>query len=283
MVSVNSSDSATDWRHDLDADLAERGFDRHAGLDADQQQIERIGKCAPDRELALRDRVLQEQHRRLQSEIGRGDAHADLHRHRFFHVRDHEHIQHRPDEEQDRRHQPEEQERDVRRVPAIAGHDQLFARGFLGQPFAEVEVLHHLGDQLLRRLAQRHLFGPGETLALALADPLAFAGDRLHALGQTFAGKQRHDQRIGGRAHGDSGEQHGHEPRVVELVDQELNHAAPSEVEIDHFLHHDDADGHPASRSRPASIGRSDGSTAARCNPGSRGRPAASRSAATNR
>ena len=53
MVSVNSSDSATDCVHDLEADLAERGFDRHAGFDADQQQIERIGKGALDRELAL--------------------------------------------------------------------------------------------------------------------------------------------------------------------------------------------------------------------------------------
>jgi hypothetical protein len=42
---------------------------------------------------------------------------------------------------------------------------------------------------LLRRLTQRHFLGTGKTLALALPDPLAFAGDRLHAFLQTFAGK----------------------------------------------------------------------------------------------
>jgi hypothetical protein len=134
-------------------------------------------------------------------------------------VRDQEHVHDRAQEKQRRRHQPEEQEGDVRRLPAIAGHDELFARGFLGQPFSKIEVFHHPGDQLLRGLAQRHLFGRGETIAFALPDPLALARDRLHALFQLFARKQRHDQRIRRRAHGDGGEQHGHEPRVVELVD----------------------------------------------------------------
>ena len=36
-------------RADFGGDLAERHLDRHAGLDADQQQIERIGKRALDR------------------------------------------------------------------------------------------------------------------------------------------------------------------------------------------------------------------------------------------
>ena len=193
----------------------------------------------------LRDRVLQEQHRRLQAEIGGADADADLDRQRFVHLRDHEHIEHRADEHHDRCHRAEEQEGDVGRLAAIAGHDQLVARGFLRQPFGQVEVFHHLGDELLRRLAQRYLFGLGEPVALALPDPLAFAGDRLHALGEAFAGEQRHDQRVGGRARRDGGEQHGHEPCVVELGDQEINHAAPSEVEVDHFLHHEDADRHP--------------------------------------
>ena len=64
---------------------------------------------------------------------------------------------------------------------------------------------------MLWRLAQRNLFGLGEAFALALSDPLALARDRLHALLQTFAREQRHDQRIGRRAHGDGREQHGHE------------------------------------------------------------------------
>ena len=39
-------------RADLFADLAERRLDRHAGFDADQQQVERIGKRPLDRESA---------------------------------------------------------------------------------------------------------------------------------------------------------------------------------------------------------------------------------------
>ena len=212
---------------------------------------------------------LQEQHRRLQPEIGSAEAHSDLDRQRLLHVRDHENVQHRRKEHDDGRHQPEKQEGDVRRVPAIAGHGELVARGLLGQPFPEIEIIHHLGYELLRRLAQRDLLGLVQTLALALPDPLAFACHRLHALGEAFAGEQRHHQRIGGRARGDRSEQHGHEMSVVKLVDQEFNHAAPSEVEVDHSLHYEDADGHPDHAAAPASTGRSDGSTAARCIAGS--------------
>ena len=140
---------------------------------------------------------------------------------------------------------PEEQEGDVGRLAAIAGLHQLVARGFLGQPFSEIEVFHDPGYELLRRLAQRYLLGPVHAVALALPDPLALARDRLHALGETFAGEHRHHQRVGRRAGRDGGEQHRHEVRVVDLVDQKINHAAPSEVEIDHFLHHEDAHGHP--------------------------------------
>ena len=160
-------------------------------------------------------------------------------------MRDHENIQHRRQEKHDRRYQPEEQECDVRRVPAVSGHGELFERGLLRQPFAEVEVLHDLGDELLRCLTQRDLFGLGEALALALSNPLAFARNRLHALFQSPGCQQRHDQGVGSRACGDGGEQHRHEARVMELGDQKINHAAPSEIEVDHSLHHEDADRHP--------------------------------------
>ena len=204
------------------------------------------GKARLIGELALADGVLQEQHRRLQAEIGGAEANADLDRQRLVQVRDHEHVEGCAEKQHDRRHRAGEQERDIGRVAAIAGHDQLVARGFLRQPFGQVEVFHHLGDDLLRGLAQRHLLRFVEAVALALPEPFALAGDRLHALGKAFAGKQRHDQRVSGRARRDGGEQHGHEPCVVELGDDKLNHAAPSEVEVDHFLHHQDADRHPA-------------------------------------
>ena len=73
-------------------------------------------------------------------------------------------------------------------MAAIAGHHQFFLRGFLCQPFGQIEIFHHLGDDLLRRLAQRDLLGLVEAIALALADPLTLVCDHLHALGEVFAG-----------------------------------------------------------------------------------------------
>ena len=163
----------------------------------------------------------------------------------FSKMRDHKHVQHRGNEKHDRRYRPEEQERDIGRLAAITCLGQLVARGFLRQPFSEVEVLHHLGDDLFRRLPQRHFFGLVETLALPRPDPLTLAGDRLHAFGQPFAREQRHDQRIGRGADRDSGKQHGHEMGIVNLFDQKTNHAAPLEVEVDHFFHDEDAYRHP--------------------------------------
>ena len=65
--------------------------------------------------------------------------------------------------------------------------------------FAEVEIFHDLGNELLRVCRSDTFSDLGEALALALPEPLALAGDRLHALVQPFAGEQRHDQGIGGR------------------------------------------------------------------------------------
>jgi hypothetical protein len=174
--------------------------------------------------LTLADGVFQEQHRGLQPEIGCGDANAELDRQGFVHLRDHEHVEDGRDKQHDRRHRAGEQKRDVGRVATIAGHDQLVAGGFLCQPFGQVEIFHHLGNELFRGLPQRHLFRFGEAVALALAQPFALAGNRLHALGEAFAGKQRHDQRVGGRARRYRGKQHGHEPRVVHLGDHKINH-----------------------------------------------------------
>ena len=57
-------------RADLLADLAECRLDRHAGLDADQQQVERVRESAADRQLALLDLVLQEDERQLHADEG---------------------------------------------------------------------------------------------------------------------------------------------------------------------------------------------------------------------
>src|SRR6185437_7925162 len=87
-------------------------------------------------------------------------------------------------------------------------------------------------DELLRRLAQRYLLGLVQPLALALADTVAFVGDRLHALGEALTREQRHDQRISGGARRNRGKQHGHEVRVMELAGQELEHRHPQKSKL---------------------------------------------------
>ena len=56
------------------------------------------------------------------------------------------------------------------------------ARGFLRQPFAEVEVFHHLRNDLLRRLAKRYLFRFVEPVTLALTTA---TGSRIVIVAQT--------------------------------------------------------------------------------------------------
>ena len=112
------------------------------------------------------------------------------------------------------------------RRAAKAGHHQLLARRFLGEPFGEVEIVHHPGNDLLRCLPQRDLFGLVEALALALAHALALARHRLHALGHVLAGEQRHHQRVDGEARGERREQHGHEADVVKLCYEKVDHTS---------------------------------------------------------
>ena len=56
---------------DLGRDLVEGRFYGHAGLHADQHQIQRIGKRPLDRLLAALDEVGDEQIRQIETEIGR--------------------------------------------------------------------------------------------------------------------------------------------------------------------------------------------------------------------
>ena len=65
--------------------------------------------------------------------------------------------------------------------------------------------------------------------------------------------QKRHRERHDGRDRADRGEQHRHEPGVVKLFDDEIDHGA-SEVEIDHLAHDHDAGEHP--QAQPASIMR---------------------------
>src|SRR5690606_18833670 len=100
---------------------------------------ERIGECTLDRQLPLADGVLEEQHRGLHAEPGGQNADADLDRHRLLEIENHEDIERSGDQEYDRRDEAEEQERDVRRMTAVACHDQLFLGLLLSEPLAKVE------------------------------------------------------------------------------------------------------------------------------------------------
>ena len=82
-------------RADFPADPFERRLDRHAGFDADQQQVERIRKRALDRELALGDAVLQEEIRRLHAGVGGGEADSDLDHRRLVELEHDEQIEQR--------------------------------------------------------------------------------------------------------------------------------------------------------------------------------------------
>ena len=128
-------------RPDLVADLPERGLDRHAELNADQQQIERVGESALDRQLAALDLVLQQHQRQLHADIGGGDTDADLDHRRLIKLENDEQIYDREQEQRDRRQHAEKQIGHVGRLAAIAGLDELQARFFLAHPFAEVEAI----------------------------------------------------------------------------------------------------------------------------------------------
>jgi hypothetical protein len=103
-------------------------------------------------------------------------------------------------------------------VAAIAGLNQHFARVFLTDPFAQIEVLNngiHVG---FRRLPQRNFVSQSEALALALPDLLALEGDGLHARGQIVPHQKRHRQGKYGSACRDRREQHGKKLRIYKML-----------------------------------------------------------------
>jgi hypothetical protein len=226
--------------------LAESGFDRHAGFDADEQQVERVREGPLDRSVATRDLVLHEQHRQVHAEIGGREAHTDLDRGRLIDFEEDEDIEQRADQHDGRHHQPEEQEGDVRRLAAVARLHQQRARLLLAHPLVQVELLDDGLHVLLGGAAQHHLLAAREPLALALAHLLPLERHRLHALGE----------RVGRRSGMASVSTVAIAPMAANTIARKRGSwifwirssimMRTSEVEIDHLAHDEDADRHPS-------------------------------------
>jgi hypothetical protein len=200
--------------------LAEARFDRHAGFDADQQQVERVGKRAPDRKLAARDLVLHEQAGQVHAEIRGGEAHPDLDHRRLADVEDDEKIEQRDHQHGHRHDHAEEQIGDVGRLAAIPGLHEELARLLLSHPLVEVELVDDGLHVLLGRAAQGDLVAAaGQPFALALADFFPFERDRFHALAQRIGGDERHRQGEHGCNRSNGGEHHCQEARIAQLFD----------------------------------------------------------------
>src|SRR3954463_14616322 len=88
-----------------------------------------------------------------------------------------------------------------------------------------------------------------QALALAGANLVALDADRLHAPRQAVALEERHRHGPDARRGGDPRQHHDEELRLGELHEEEREHRpterVPLKVEVDHLLHHADADHHP--------------------------------------
>src|SRR5262249_13799872 len=85
-------------RSDLVTDLSERGFDRHARFDANQEQVKGVGENPFDRQLAAFDLVLKQQERQLHADVGGKNADAELDRRRLIELENHKQVDQRKQE-----------------------------------------------------------------------------------------------------------------------------------------------------------------------------------------
>jgi hypothetical protein len=166
--------------------------------------------------------------------MGRDEDAAELEQQRHRDDLEHEQVEAGDEDHGDRHHQPEEQERNLRMLAAVAGHDELVPGALRAEPVVELEAVDGLLHVGFRSLAQRHfLLRLREPLALAGADLVALEGDRLHAPAEAVALDERHrdgEHRRGGR---DPDEDHGHELRVAELAVEKGNHRGALRVGLE--------------------------------------------------
>ena len=152
-------------------------------------------------------------------EIGAGYCAADLGYDRHVRTEEQEHVDQHENEERDWRDGAEEQEGDFRLTSAETGHCQLRFRLLGSEPFLEREIVDELAHIGLGLHAQRRrLVARRQTLSLASADLLAFAGDRFHALGKRIGIQQRHGDREDRRDDGDRHQQSHNCARIAQLL-----------------------------------------------------------------
>src|SRR5581483_10190107 len=109
--------------------------------DADQQQIERIGKAAFDLRLPVLNLVLEEQVRQVHAGICTKQADAQLDCRGLVEIDHDKQVKCGSQQRERRRDQAEEQKGDVGRLPAIARLHQFGARFLLSQPFVQIKLV----------------------------------------------------------------------------------------------------------------------------------------------
>jgi hypothetical protein len=131
-------------RADFLGDAAEGGFDRQAGLDADQQQVQRIGEGRGERRLPPLDRV--DHQDRRQKEAGQDGCRDDrrLGRHRGVDLVAAEQQQCRDAAERQRRRDPREDEEGDGVGVAPVGLEQLLLHVLTGEQVADLHPVHQI-------------------------------------------------------------------------------------------------------------------------------------------
>ena len=214
-------------RADLVGDPAERRFHRHAGLDADQQQIERVRPGHLDRLLALGSAIADVQHRCVKARISDHNTDEQLDEGRLLGETVHEEdIDRRQREEDERQHQAEEQEPGQRILAAEARHLQLGQRTFVDERPTQIQPLDdgaHAGRLLFAQALATPVGLRGKTGALLGAELVALEGDGLHA-GLERVAAERGQQREDRREDGNADQQRDHEDRIGDRVHDLIGH-----------------------------------------------------------
>ncbi len=190
-------------RSDLFGHLLQRRLDRHAGLDADQQQIERVGKGTQNQLLAARDQPVESDarqdvaNRRHCQRGGRRGRQRDT---ALRIERENGKARQRQDE---RSRGAQEQEQRLRASATEAGHAQTQRQAAVGWALLVPEAAHQPGDQGRAVLAHLGLAARRQLDEPLLPQMRALAGNAAHPRLQPRIGLgghgEGHDGRKGGK------------------------------------------------------------------------------------
>ena len=193
-------------------------------LDANQQQVERIGEGAPDGQLPARDLVLDEQQGHVHAEIGGADAEPQLDDGGLIELDHEEHVEQGRGQHYGRHHKSEEEEGDVRSLPTVSRLHQQRARLLLADPFVQIEPIDDRLHVLLGGTPQRDPLAAGKALTLPLPNLFPLYRDRLHPLAKRVGRNQRHRQGEHGRNGANGRKHHGEKASVEDVRYQKIEH-----------------------------------------------------------